>query len=57
LRAAWAAASVDQRRAIIAAVVEKVLLHPAGSGAKRLWQEPNGDWAYDPSKVEIRWKA
>jgi site-specific DNA recombinase len=57
LRVAWAAASVDQRRAIIAAVVEKVLLHPAGSGAKRLWQEPNGDWGYDPSKVEICWKA
>jgi site-specific DNA recombinase len=58
LRAAWASASVDQRRAIIAAVVEKVLLHPATrSGAKRLWQEPNGDWAYDPSKVEICWRA
>jgi hypothetical protein len=37
-------------------VVEKVLLHPTGSGQKRVWRTKHG-WGFDPATIEITWKV
>jgi DNA invertase Pin-like site-specific DNA recombinase len=57
VRTEWEKASTDRRRAIIAAVVEKVLIHPAGSGRRRIWRDPESDfgWGFNPELIEIRW--
>lgn len=47
VRAAWEAATLDQRRAVIAAVCD-VTLHPTPRHGRR---------AFDPSTIEITWKA
>jgi site-specific DNA recombinase len=52
LREAWAGASLEWRRQLVALVVEKVILHPS-STRPPLWRE----WNFDPSKVEIRWRV
>jgi DNA invertase Pin-like site-specific DNA recombinase len=58
-RQAWDDADLDWRRALVASVVEAVVLHPGRPGAQR-WS-PSGDdprsWNFDPSKVEIRWRV
>jgi site-specific DNA recombinase len=56
IRSEWEKATIDQRRAIIAAVVEKVLLHPTGSGHRRVWRIKGG-WGFDPATIEITWKV
>jgi DNA invertase Pin-like site-specific DNA recombinase len=47
LRAAWAGLSFDRRRAVVAAVVDAVVVHPAVRGRNR----------FDPTRVDIRWRA
>jgi len=56
IRSEWEKATIDQRRAIIAAVAEKVLLHPTGSGQKWVWRTKHG-WGFDPATIEITWKV
>jgi site-specific DNA recombinase len=47
VRQAWAAGSLDWRRALIGAVVEHVVIHPGRPGAAH----------FDPSKIEVVWRA
>jgi site-specific DNA recombinase len=42
----WPDLSLDRQRAILAAVVERVEIHPQGKG-----------WRFDPEKVKVIWKA
>ncbi len=57
VRPMWEKASTDRRRSVIAAIVEKVILHPSGRGVRRVWPKPDGDgWEVDPSKIEILWR-
>ena len=44
---AWAAADLDWRRAVLGAVVERVVLQPARRGVNR----------FDPKKVEVLWRV
>jgi site-specific DNA recombinase len=57
VRAEWERASTDRRRAIIAAVVEKVILRPSGSGRRRVWRDPDADlgWSFNPELIEVVW--
>jgi DNA invertase Pin-like site-specific DNA recombinase len=58
-RQAWAQADLDWRRALVATVVDRVVLHPGRPGAHR-WSPSADDprsWNFDHSKVEIRWKV
>lgn len=47
LRKAWEGFSLDRRRAILAAVVDRVNVGPGRRGYNR----------FDPSRVDLRWKA
>jgi hypothetical protein len=47
LRQAWPALPLHKRRAVIKAVVEQVIIHPAARRGQR----------FDPARVEIRWRA
>jgi hypothetical protein len=46
LRDVWPDLSLDRRRAILAAVIEKVTIHPQGSGR-----------AFDPDAIKVTWRA
>jgi DNA invertase Pin-like site-specific DNA recombinase len=46
LRAAWPHLSRDQRRAVFGAVVDRVVISPAGENRRR----------FDPSRVDVTWK-
>ena len=47
LRASWPELSFDRRRAILTAVVERVVLNPALKGRNR----------FDPDRVDVNWKV
>jgi DNA invertase Pin-like site-specific DNA recombinase len=47
LRAAWPQLSRDQRRAILAAVLDRVIIVPAGANRRR----------FNPERVTIEWRA
>jgi site-specific DNA recombinase len=47
LRAAWPTLSFDRRRAVLAAVIEAVVVYPAVRGFNR----------FDPSKIGLHWRA
>lgn len=47
LRAAWEAGDFTWRRAVVAALVDRVVVHPRGHTGKR----------FDPSRVSIVWRA
>lgn len=46
LRDVWPNLSLDRRRAILAAVIERVEIHPQGSGR-----------AFDPDAIKVTWRA
>jgi site-specific DNA recombinase len=46
LRSVWPDLSLDRRRAILAAVIERIEIHPQGSGR-----------AFDPDAVKVTWRA
>ena len=55
---AWAAGDLEWRRNLISLLVEKVVLRSGRAGANRWRDETTGKvWQFDPSKVEIVWKA
>ena len=47
LRAAWASLGLSWRRAVLAAVVERVVLHPCLQGRN----------VFDPSRIEVIWRT
>lgn len=47
LRSVWPDFSLDRRRAILAAVIERVEIHPTGPGRK----------TFDPDAIKVAWKA
>ncbi|WP_367133230.1 recombinase family protein [Saccharothrix sp. HUAS TT1] len=53
LREVWETASMEWRASVIRLVVEKVVIHPGRTGAKR-WPDKNG-WYFDPELIEIVW--
>jgi hypothetical protein len=46
LRAVWGKLSLDRRRAILAAVIERIEIHRQGRGKN-----------FDPASVVVRWRA
>ena len=46
LRTAWPSMNLDQKRAVLAAVIDRVVIHPAVKGRN----------FFDPNRVEIIWK-
>jgi DNA invertase Pin-like site-specific DNA recombinase len=46
LRSVWPDLSLDRKRAILAAVIERVEIHPQGSGHR-----------FDPDAIKVTWKA
>jgi site-specific DNA recombinase len=46
LRAVWPSLSLDRRRAILAAVIERIEIHPQGSGQR-----------FDPDTIKVTWRA
>jgi len=48
LRVEWDARDVESRRAILAAVIDRVVVKPAASKGRR---------AFDPNRIAIRWRA
>jgi hypothetical protein len=45
-RGVWADLSLDRKRALQAAVIERVEIHPQGSGHR-----------FDPDAIKVTWKA
>ncbi len=67
LREAWDAADLGWRRTILSLVVAMVIVFPGAPG-RRTWPAKDsplferakalgGPWVFDPSKVDIEWKA
>jgi len=46
LRAVWPTLSLDRRRAILAAVIERIVIYPQGRSP-----------VFDPRTVEVSWRA
>jgi hypothetical protein len=46
LRKVWKSLSLDRRRAILAAVIERVEIHRQGRGKN-----------FDPNSIVVRWRA
>jgi len=46
LRDVWPSLSLDRRRAILAAVIERIEVHPQGSGR-----------AFDPNAIKVTWRS
>jgi site-specific DNA recombinase len=46
LRDVWPSLSLDRRRAILAAVIERIEVHPQGSGQR-----------FDPDAIKVTWRA
>jgi site-specific DNA recombinase len=46
LRAVWPKLSLDRRRAILAAVIERIEIHPQGRGRN-----------FDPETIKVRWRG
>jgi site-specific DNA recombinase len=46
LRSVWPDLSLDRRRAILAAVIKRIEIHPQGSGR-----------AFDPDAIKVTWRA
>jgi site-specific DNA recombinase len=62
-REAWAGASLEWRRQLVALVVDKVILHPSGTkpplwpaAGSELAERSGQQWHFDPAAVEVRWK-
>jgi hypothetical protein len=47
LQQRWPSIGMDRQRAVIAAVIDRVVIHPAVKGRK----------AFDPDRVEIIWRV
>jgi hypothetical protein len=57
IREAWEAADLNWRRSLISLLVEKVVVMPSRPGSRR-WKAPDGrEWAFEPEKVLIHWRA
>lgn len=54
VRQAWEAGDLEWRRQLLDTVVEKVLIHPREKGDQKVRYQ---QWAFNPERVEIRWKA
>ncbi|WP_427923856.1 recombinase family protein [Streptomyces sp. cg40] len=52
IREAWATAGLAWRSALVALVVERVIVHPATSG-RGMWR----GYKFNPEYIEIRWKV
>ncbi|MFM9602416.1 recombinase family protein [Streptomyces turgidiscabies] len=52
IREAWATAGLAWRSAVVALVVERVIVHPATSG-RGMWR----GYKFNPEYIEIRWKV
>jgi site-specific DNA recombinase len=66
IRETWNANGLDWRRKFLSLLVERVIVHPGRPGVRPwpakdsdLWHRshPERQWNFDPSKVEIVWKA
>jgi len=66
IRQTWSNNGFDWRRKFLSLLIERVILHPGRPGVRPwpqedsdLWEraQPERQWNFDPSKVEIVWKA
>jgi site-specific DNA recombinase len=58
MREAWQSADMDLRRSFVELVIEKIIVRTGRPGGQR-WKDPNGDgeWRFDPSLIEVVWRA